>query len=142
MKSTKSIIKRLKEDTEYQKFFKSAMGKFGVKSPKELSKDKKKEFFNYVDKNYTAKNENKLREDYFPAHSTDSRELKNAKAALANWFKNIKSGKVLPKSALQSQQLNVLNDLIEDYAEAYANAMRDEDSGSKRRSSYKLFQRR
>ena len=128
MKSTKSIAKRLKEDTEYQKFFKSAMGKFGVKSPQELSKDKKKEFFNYVDKNYTAKNENRLREEYFPTHSTDSRELKNAKAALANWFKNIKSGKVSPQSALQGQQLNILNDLIEDYAEAYASdAMNQED---------------
>ena len=128
MKNTKSIIKRLKEDTEYQKFFKSAMSKFGVNSPKELSGDKKKEFYNYVDKNYSAKNENKLRETYFPAHSTDSRDLKNAKAALANWFKNIKSGKVSPQSALQSRQLDVLNDLINDYAEAYASdAVNDED---------------
>lgn len=54
---TESIVKRLKEDTEYQKFFKSAMDKFGVKSPKELSDKKKKEFFNYVDKNYKAKSE-------------------------------------------------------------------------------------
>ena len=54
---TESIISKLKEDTEYQKFFKSAMDKFGVKSPKGLSDKKKKEFFNYVDKNYKAKNE-------------------------------------------------------------------------------------
>lgn len=54
---TESIINKLKEDTEYQKFFKSAMDKFGVKSPKDLSDKKKKEFFNYVDKNYKAKNE-------------------------------------------------------------------------------------
>lgn len=54
---TESIVKRLKEDTEYQKFFRSAMDKFGVKSPKELSDKKKKEFFNYVDKNYKAKGE-------------------------------------------------------------------------------------
>jgi hypothetical protein len=54
---TESIVKRLKEDTEYQKFFKSAMDKFGIKSPKDLSDKKKKEFFNYVDKNYKAKSE-------------------------------------------------------------------------------------
>jgi hypothetical protein len=30
--------------------------KFGVSSPAELG-DKKKEFFNYVDKNYSAENE-------------------------------------------------------------------------------------
>lgn len=47
-----------KEDQEaYVKFFKSALKKFGVNSPAELDDDKKKEFFNYVDKNYTAKGE-------------------------------------------------------------------------------------
>ena len=54
---TESIVKRLKEDSEYQKFFQAAMKMFGVKSPKELSDKKKKEFFNYVDKNYKAKSE-------------------------------------------------------------------------------------
>ena len=42
---------------EYQKFFKSALSKFGVKSPAELDTEKKKEFFNYIDKNYTAEKE-------------------------------------------------------------------------------------
>jgi hypothetical protein len=42
---------------KYQKFFKSALGKFNVKSPTELDDEKKKEFFNYIDKNYKAKNE-------------------------------------------------------------------------------------
>ena len=41
----------------YQKFFKSALSKFGIKSPTELDDEKKKEFFNYIDKNYDAKNE-------------------------------------------------------------------------------------
>ena len=44
------------EDTKYAKFFKGALKKFGVDSPAELG-DKKKEFFNYVDKNYSADNE-------------------------------------------------------------------------------------
>jgi|TARA_R100000951_G_scaffold97264_1_gene86877 hypothetical protein len=44
------------EDTKYAKFFSGALKKFGVSSPAELG-DKKKEFFNYVDKNYSAENE-------------------------------------------------------------------------------------
>ena len=45
------------KDGEYEKFFQGAMKKFGIKSPSELSDDEKKKFFNYVDKNYKAKNE-------------------------------------------------------------------------------------
>ena len=44
------------QDTKYAKFFRGALKKFGVDSPAELG-DKKKEFFNYVDKNYEAENE-------------------------------------------------------------------------------------
>ena len=44
------------EDTKYAKFFRGALKKFGVDSPAELG-DKKKDFFNYVDKNYAADNE-------------------------------------------------------------------------------------
>lgn len=47
-----------KEESEkqkkYQAFFQKALKKFGVKSPGELDDNKKKEFFNYVDKNYDA----------------------------------------------------------------------------------------
>jgi len=58
MNKTKMMVKRLKEDTEYQKFFQMAMKKFNINSPAEL-KDaaKKKEFFDYVDKNYKGKDE-------------------------------------------------------------------------------------
>ena len=45
------------EENKYEKFFQSAMKKFGISSPDELDDDKKKDFFNYVDKNYQAKNE-------------------------------------------------------------------------------------
>ena len=49
---------KMQEDKEkYQKFFKAALKKFGVTSPGELEGDKKKEFFDYVDKNYEAENE-------------------------------------------------------------------------------------
>jgi len=51
-------IKEKKGDKEaYQKFFNSALKKFGVKSPAELKGDKKKEFFDYVDKNWTGDHE-------------------------------------------------------------------------------------
>jgi len=40
----------------YTKFFNSALAKFDAKSPAELDDDKKKEFFNYMEKNYTGDN--------------------------------------------------------------------------------------
>ena len=43
------------EKDKYEKFFRASLKKFGVKSPAELDKDKKKDFFNYVDKNFDAK---------------------------------------------------------------------------------------
>ena len=43
-------------DNKYAEFFRKAMNKFGVSSPSELG-DKKKDFYNYVDKNYQAKQE-------------------------------------------------------------------------------------
>ena len=56
--------KSLKDDmtTEgkeaYEKFFKSALKKFGVDSPADFKSDEeKKKFFDYVDKNYKGENE-------------------------------------------------------------------------------------
>ena len=43
-------------DDKYAKFFRKAMNKFGVSSPAELG-DNKKDFYDYVDKNYQAKQE-------------------------------------------------------------------------------------
>jgi hypothetical protein len=42
---------------EYQKFFNGAVKKYGVSSPDELDDEKKKDFFNYVDKNWQGDNE-------------------------------------------------------------------------------------
>ena len=50
---TKPAIK----EGDYEEFFQAAMKKFGVSSPDELDDDKKKEFFNYVDKNFKAEKE-------------------------------------------------------------------------------------
>ena len=49
------------EEGDYEKFFQSAMKKFGVSSPDEFKTDEeKKKFFNYVDKTYSAKAEGKI----------------------------------------------------------------------------------
>ena len=48
----------LGEQSDYDTFFKKAMKKFGIESPADLkSEEDKKEFFNYVDKNFKGKNE-------------------------------------------------------------------------------------
>ena len=52
-----SLMESLDEET-YDEFFAKAMKKFGISSPADLKDEKKKkEFFNYVDKNYKAKDE-------------------------------------------------------------------------------------
>ena len=42
---------------EYQKFFRGALKKFGVSEPDKLPDEKKKEFYNYVDANWSGDNE-------------------------------------------------------------------------------------
>ena len=42
---------------KYQNFFKKALAKFGAKSPQDLDKEKRAEFFDYIDKNYEADDE-------------------------------------------------------------------------------------
>ena len=49
-------VKLLSEDA-YKEFFKKMLNKYGVKTPSELSDDKKKEFFNAVDKGWKADKE-------------------------------------------------------------------------------------
>ena len=57
-KSEKKIGLRESERSEkYQKFFQAKLKKFGVQTPTQLTGDKKKEFFNQVDKEWDATNE-------------------------------------------------------------------------------------
>jgi len=46
-----------REDDDYKAFFKKAMKKFNVTGVEDMSDEDKKDFFNYVDRNYKAKNE-------------------------------------------------------------------------------------
>lgn len=49
----KEIAMRLKEgDTEYQKFFRAALKKFGEKTPADMTDKEKKDFFNYIEYNW------------------------------------------------------------------------------------------
>ena len=45
------------DESAYQKFFKQKLEKYGVKSPNELSKEKKKDFFNSVDTGWKGEKE-------------------------------------------------------------------------------------
>jgi hypothetical protein len=59
MKKYNEILKESADsllESSYKEFFKTVLVKFGVKSPKELKGDKKKEFFDYIDKNWKSKN--------------------------------------------------------------------------------------
>jgi len=51
------ISEEITEDDDYQQFFQSALKKFDASSPADMDDEKKKKFFNYVDKNYDAKDE-------------------------------------------------------------------------------------
>ena len=45
------------DKNEYQKFFRAALKKFGVSEPDKLPDEKKKEFYDYVDANWSGDNE-------------------------------------------------------------------------------------
>ena len=67
------------EEGDYERFFQSAMKKFGIKSPDELKDDEaKKKFFNFVDKNYKAKAEGKKdsEEAQQPGKRDDDKDIK------------------------------------------------------------------
>jgi len=66
---------------EYEKFFQSALKKFGVESPAELDDEKKKEFFNYVDANW--KGDNEKAEDLDETEASDTLEPEPKKRKLA-----------------------------------------------------------
>ena len=110
---TAHIVKRLQEDTAYQEFFKKAMDKFGINSIGELDGEKKKEFFNFIDKNYKADKE--TNEGYMPNDSSISKEVQSVGNKIDTMLGNLSSRFKVP-----SQDLSKLADMIWDYADAYA----------------------
>ena len=98
-KSTAMIDKEISKDMkklgikeskdEYERFFNSALKKFKIDSPADLKTDaKKKEFFNYVDKNYKAKEEELDKEDT-PTVKKVVKMLKKASNAHADQAKTL-----------------------------------------------------
>jgi len=51
---------------EYQKFFNAALKKFGAKSPADMDDEKKKKFFDYIDKNWTKEEQQEFSEGELP----------------------------------------------------------------------------
>ena len=70
---------------EYTKFFNAALKKFGVKSPADFKDDaKKKEFFNYIDKNFKGDHEEELDKEDKPTVKKVIDKLKKASKAHAD----------------------------------------------------------
>jgi hypothetical protein len=88
-------IKEATGDKEkYEKFFKAALKKFGADSPADLDGEKKKEFFNYIDKNYKGDHE----------ESVDLEEV-NAKVIMDKDTGNRDLQKLLKKHKLKMKTL-------------------------------------
>ena len=94
------MLRKLREETEYQTFFKKAMQKFNITSPGDLKDPaKKKEFFDYLDNNYNAKVEgiggiSSRATDgrgMYPVHPSSNPDLKRAAAALNNYIRNTRA---------------------------------------------------
>ena len=68
--------KVLNTEEEYKDFFAKAMKKFGISSPSELSGDKEKEFYDYIDKNWKGKKEDVSKMQEWISANGDRRRVK------------------------------------------------------------------
>ena len=93
--SIKNVIKNLKEETEYQKFFTKALKKYGKSSPSEMSDDEKKEFFDYVDRNWKGAHEESVEE---AAENWKGRALRVGKSHVIELFPD--GGKLYNKEGI------------------------------------------
>ena len=82
------------------------MHKFGVKSPKELKGKKKDEFFNYIDKNYKAKSESTLNEDYKALEKDNKSGLEVMKAYIEEKYPQDSEAKRIYNDLLRSIKIN------------------------------------
>ena len=101
------LMEAVDEESEkqaaYKKVFNMALKKFGVKSIGELDAEKKKEFFNYIDKNYEAKAEELDLEDDEDVDEITSKQAKKLPPALVKAIKKkekeeVKEGKLSVKA--------------------------------------------
>jgi len=61
---TEETMDESEAQEKYQKLFKAVLAKFGADSPADLDDEKKKEFFNLIDKKHKGKNEGAVNESY------------------------------------------------------------------------------
>ena len=103
----------------YQKFFMAALKKFGVESQAELKGDKEKEFYDYIDKNWDAKNED-LEEKQKPyVSSMDGKfDVLDAKGKVAFSTKNSKEAEKFLKVNYKMLMKETDEDLEESINEA------------------------
>ena len=64
---------------EYQKFFQAALKKFGAKRPADMDDEKKKKFFDYIDKNWTKEEQQEFSEGELPPALKKAIAYKKAK---------------------------------------------------------------
>jgi len=93
--STKNVIKKLKEETKYQQFFTKALKKYGKSSPADMSDDEKKEFFDYVDRNWKGAHEESVEE---AAETWKGRALRVGKSHVIELFPD--GGKLYNKEGI------------------------------------------
>jgi hypothetical protein len=82
MKTLKQIREASGGKEAYQKFFNSLLKKFGVDSPSELEGDKKKKFFNALDKGWESDDKNDANEATIHISNELSEKLKAGKGSL------------------------------------------------------------
>jgi len=54
-----NLFENKTNSSSYDEFFQAKMNEWGISSPRELDAQRRKEFFNEVDKEYKAKNDRK-----------------------------------------------------------------------------------
>ncbi len=86
-------VELLEKSEEYQKFFQSALKKFGIDSPAELSDEKKKEFFDYIDKNWEGENEEDEEETFEEGCHSKHKKIKEDEEFKPHMMYDPKTGK-------------------------------------------------
>lgn len=103
-----SVDEESEKQAAYKKVFNMALKKFGVKGIGELDAEKKKEFFNYVDKNYEAKAEELDKKGDDDVDEITGKQAKKLPPALVKAIKKkekeeVKEGKLSVKAFMGSE---------------------------------------
>lgn len=62
LEAKKQAAEKKARQQAYQQFFSKALAKFGYSSPSSIPDEKKQEFYNYIDQNWTSKQEESIKE--------------------------------------------------------------------------------